>query len=90
MGLATKVLIPSATTLSPFYPGSQYIAQITGHEASFHSALAWWGWGWGSSPGLGEGQKGSVKVHKDPFVLNWEAASQPLSNAHSQPVPTPP
>lgn len=30
-----------------------------------------------------------MKVHKDPLVLNQEAASKPLSNAHSQPVPTP-
>ena len=38
-GSATKVLVPPATTLSAFHPGSQYIAQITRHEASFHAAL---------------------------------------------------
>lgn len=38
LGPATKVLILLATAPSPFHPGSQYIAQITGHEASFHAA----------------------------------------------------
>lgn len=85
LGLATKVLILLATAPSPFHPGSQYIAQITGHEASFHAALAWWGWGWGSSPALGDAQAGSLKVHKDPLVRNQEAV-KPTSKQHPLPA----
>lgn len=64
------------------------MAQITGREAAFHAA-----WlvrmGVGSSLARGAGQRGSVKVHKDPLSLGRKLPSKPLSNAHSQPVPTP-
>lgn len=45
--------------------------------------------GWGSRPARGDGQRGSMKVHKDPLSGTRKLPSKPLRHAHSQPVSTP-
>lgn len=53
LGSAAKALILLATTPSPWHPGSQCMAQITGREASFPAA--WLGEdGGGGQAQLGE------------------------------------